>query len=288
MSVSFEEDDSKKCSIYQCLYSKNYEGWSEKLEEHKSAVLQLSNLIERKEKEHGEFYPLRENVFKALEMTPLNKVKVVIWGQDPYPTLLPSGKPRAQGYSFGVDKRDQVPMSLKNIYKEIGDNFSTFESPGHGDLTWLAEQGILFMNQSLTFCPSNPKLYLNLWNRFTYIIIKILNENVEGCIHLLWGKQCEPLIEHIRSREVHQASHPSPFSARRGFFGCKHFLKVNIILENRKKTRIEDLDKLLEDKKIKGKEREKIEQEIEEVKEKQVQINWNENDKLIPTYLENL
>ena len=288
MSITVEEDNVEKYSIYECLYKKNYPDWSEKLEEHKSAVLQLSNLIERKEKEYGEFYPLRQNIFKALEMTPLDKVKVVIWGQDPYPTLLSNGNPRAQGYSFGVEKSDKVPPSLQNIYKEIKENFPTFEAPPHGDLTWLANQGILFMNQSLTFCPANPKLYLNLWNRFTYIIIKILNENVEGCIHLLWGKQTEPLIEHIRSREIHQASHPSPFSARRGFFGCKHFLKVNIILENRKKTKIEDLDKLLKDKKIKGEEREKIEKELEEVKESQVQINWNENQKLIPTYLENL
>ena len=156
MSITIEEDNIEKYSIYECLYNKNYPGWSEKLEEHKSSILQLSNLIEKKEKEHGEFYPLRENVFKALEMTPLDKVKVVIWGQDPYPTLLPNGKPRAQGYSFGVDKSDQVPQSLNNIYKEIKENFPTFDKPSHGDLTWLAEQGILFMNQSLTFCPANP------------------------------------------------------------------------------------------------------------------------------------
>jgi uracil-DNA glycosylase len=278
----------KMTTIYDCLYDKNYPGWSEKLEEHKTSIRQLSNIIDKKEKEFGEFYPLKENVFKSLEMTPLHKVKVVIWGQDPYPTLLANGKPRAQGYSFGVDKNDQVPMSLRNIYKEIEDNFPTFQAPNHGDLTWLAEQGILFMNQSLTFCPANPKLYLNLWNRFTYIIIKILNENVEGCIHLLWGKQCEPLIEHIRSREIHQASHPSPMSARRGFFGCKHFLKVNIILENRKKDKVEELEKLLKDKKIKGEEREKIEKEIEEVKEINVQINWNEDENFIPTYLNTL
>ena len=275
-------------TIYDCLYGREYKGWSEKLEEHKPAVKQLSRLIESKEKEHGEFYPAKENVFRALEMTPLDKVKVVIWGQDPYPTLLSNGKPRAQGYSFGVHRTDQVPQSLRNIYKELKDNFPTFEEPSHGDLSWLANQGILFMNQSLTYCPSNPKLYLNLWNRFTYIIIKILNENVEGCIHLLWGKQCEPLIEHIRSREIHQASHPSPFSARRGFFGCKHFLKVNIILENRKKAKIEEMEKLLKDKKIKGEEREKIEKDMEEITEKQVQINWNEKESATPTYLENL
>lgn len=87
-------------TIYDCLYGRDYPGWSEKLEEHKPAVKQLSRLIESKEKEHGEFYPAKENVFRALEMTPLDKVKVVIWGQDPYPTLLSNGKPRAQGYSL--------------------------------------------------------------------------------------------------------------------------------------------------------------------------------------------
>lgn len=93
-----------------------------------------------------------------------------------------------------------------------------------------------------------------MWNRFTYIIINILNEKIENCIHLLWGKQCEPLVEHIRSREVFQTSHPSPFSVRRGFIGCKHFLKVNITLK----------------------------------KQERGEINWNEDEKLTPTYLENL
>ena len=254
MSVIIEDDIDQSSSIYDALYYKNYGKWSEKLEPHKKAVKIISDMIEEKEKEFGEFYPLKENVFKFLEMTPLEKVKVVIWGQDPYPTLLSDGTPRAQGYSFGVKKNDDVPQSLRNIYKEIKSNYPMFEPPQHGDLSWLAKQGVLFMNQSLTYCPRNPKIYMNLWNRFTYIMINIINESVENCIHLLWGKQCEPLVEHIRSREVYQAAHPSPLSARRGFFGCKHFLKINITLKRQERD----------------------------------QINWNEDQSLVPTYLENL
>lgn len=288
MSIEIEADIDQDSTIYDSLYLQDYGSWNSKLKPHQKAVRLVSDMIQEKEKQYGEFYPLKKDVFNFLKMTPLEKVKVVIWGQDPYPTLLDDGTPRAQGYSFGVRKTDTVPQSLKNIYKEIKSNYPMFEPPPHGDLKWLAEQGVLFMNQSLTYCPNNPKLYLNLWNRFTYIMINIINENVENCIHLLWGKQCEPLIEHIRSREIHQSSHPSPLSARRGFFGCKHFLKVNIILENRKKTKIEELEKLLKDKKLSSERVEEINKEIKKLQETQVQINWNENPKLTPTYLCNL
>jgi uracil-DNA glycosylase len=241
-------------SIYDILYGKYYPGWSEKLEKYKPAVKQISDIISKKEISYGPYYPKKDDVFRAFSMTPLDKVKVVIWGQDPYPTLLSNGEPRAQGYSFGVNRKDDVPMSLRNIYKEISDNFPMFEPPDHGDLTWLADQGILFMNSSLTYCPKEPKCYLNLWNRFINIIIAILNEESNNCIHLLWGKNCERLAEHIHSREIYITSHPSPFSARRGFFGCKHFLKVNITL----------------------------------VRQKKEQINWNEDKSLTPTFIENL
>ena len=249
-----DKEITQESSVFDCLYDVYYPGWSEKLESHKGAISKISQIIEKKESEFGQYYPLKKNLFKFLEITPLEKVKVVIWGQDPYPTLLPDGTPRAQGYSFGVEKSDQIPQSLKNVYKEIEKDFPTFKAPNHGDLRWLANQGVLFMNQSLTYCPKNPKAYLNLWNRFTYIIINIINENVENCIHLLWGKQCEPLAEHIKSREIYQTSHPSPFSVRLGFQGCKHFLKVNITLKRQGRD----------------------------------QINWNENNDLVPTYVENL
>jgi len=241
-------------SIYDTLFEKDYGKWTQELKKYETNLKQICNVIDKKILSCKEIYPRKKDLFKFLEMTPLDKTKVVIWGQDPYPTLLDDGNPRAQGYSFGVKKGDKIPQSLKNIYTEMKNNFPSFQEPDHGDLNWLAEQGVLFMNQSLCFSPENPKLFLNLWNRFTYIIITIINNNVENCIHLLWGKQCEPLAEHIKSREIYITSHPSPFSVRRGFFGCKHFLKVNITLERQEKD----------------------------------QINWNENKSLVPTHTSNL
>jgi len=270
-------------TIYEALFKQDLGDWTPALKKYDKNILQISRMIKQKVDQYGEHYPHEENVFKFLKITPLEKVKVVIWGQDPYPTLLPDGTPRAQGYSFGVSREDEVPKSLQNIYREIKDNFSNFQAPDHGDLTWLADQGVLFMNQSLTYSPNNPKAYLNIWNRFIYIIITIINEKVDNCIHLLWGKECEKLAEYIRSREVYITSHPSPMSARRGFLGCKHFLKVNVTLENRKLTKIKDLEKKLKDKKF---DEEEIKKEIEEIKKVQYQINWNEDQNLPKTYLE--
>ena len=109
-------------------------------------------------KKYGLYYPLKENIFKCFEMTPLDKIKVVIWGQDPYPTLLDVGKPRAQGYAFGVSKEDMVPQSLQNVYKEIKSNFPMFKAPNHGDLTWLTETGN-FINQFIfNLLPGQSKM----------------------------------------------------------------------------------------------------------------------------------
>ena len=246
---------NQQSSLYDCLFNGGiHTSWLEALEPHKESIERIFNLISKKETSHGEFYPLKKDVFNFLKITPLDKVSVVIWGQDPYPTLLKDGTPRAQGYSFGVHKDDVVPLSLQNVFKEIKSDFPMFEIPDNGDLRYLGERGVLFMNQALTYCPKEPKLYLKMWNRFTYIIINIINEKIENCIHLLWGKQCEVLAEHIRSREIFQTSHPSPFSVRRGFIGCKHFLKVNITLQKQGKK----------------------------------QINWNSDEDLKETYLENL
>lgn len=241
-------------SVYDLLFSKDLGKWSEEFKKYKSAIKNISKLIDDCETKYGPYYPEKENLFKAFELTPLEKVKVVIIGQDPYPSLLENGKCRAQGLSFSVSKEDKVPGSLKNIYKEIRNDFPMFVEPDHGDLSYLAEQGVFLYNQALTYCPAEPKCYLNLWNRFTNIVIKILNENIDNCIYVLWGKKAENLSEHIRSREIITGVHPSPLSANRGFFNKHYFLKINITLERQEKE----------------------------------QINFNEDPKLLPTYIENL
>lgn len=242
-------------SVYDLLFEKDLGKWSVEFNKYKKAIKDISKRIDECEKKYGTYYPEKENLFKAFELTPLEKVKVVIVGQDPYPSLLANGKCRAQGLSFSVSKEDSIPGSLKNIYKEIKNDFSMFQEPKHGDLSYLAErEGVFLFNQALTYCPANPKCYLNLWNRFTNIVVNILNENIDNCIYILWGKKAENLSESIKSREIITGVHPSPMSANRGFFNKKYFLKVNITLKNQGKT----------------------------------QINFNEDEKLLPTYVENL
>ena len=241
-------------SVYDLLFKKDLGKWTEEFKKYKSAIKDISNRIQICEKKYGEYYPEKENLFKAFELTPLEKIKVVIIGQDPYPSLLPNGKCRAQGLSFSVSKGDTVPGSLKNIYKEIKNDFPMFKEPNHGDLTYWAKQGVFLFNQSLTYCPKEPKCYLNLWNRFTNIVIKIINEHIDNCIYVLWGKKAENLSEFIKSREIITGVHPSPMSANRGFFNKHYFLKINITLKRQ------------------GKE----------------QINFNEDPSLLPTYVENL
>ncbi len=214
----------------------------------------IDKILANVEKRGDTFYPNREDVFKCFSLTPLEEVKVVIWGQDPYPKLLQDGTTRAQGYAFGVKRDDVVPGSLKNIYKELADNFDEFRAPLHGDLRWLAKQGILFMNSALTYNPKDPKSHQNIWSRFTYIVIQIINNRVPNCIHVLWGKSSEKLTSSIASSEILACAHPSPLSAYRGFFGCKHFKKINIMLDRQDKK----------------------------------QINWNEDQTIPPTYIEKL
>lgn len=234
-----EEEVDQTSSSYDAFYNKYYSGWSEEFETRKEQMKKICKLIDDKEKEVGSYYPLKKDLFKCLEITPLSKVKVVIWGQDPYPSLKSDGKPRAQGYSFGVSKNDVVPKSLINIYKELQQEIPEFTPPQHGDLTGWAKQGVLFMNSSLCYSPKDPKAFLNLWLRFTNIIVEIINEKVPNCIHLLWGRKCEKIADNINSREVYTTSHPSPFSAYQGFFGCNHFIKVNITLQRQGKLPID-------------------------------------------------
>jgi len=212
----------------------------------------IDRILKKIEDRGDEIYPRKKDIFNCFRLTPLEKVKVVIWGQDPYPKLLQNGKTRAQGYSFGVSREDKIPPSLKNIYKEIGENYKSFRSPEHGDLKWLAKQGILFMNSALTYNPNDEKSHQNIWGRFVHIVIEILNQKTDNCVHVLWGKASEKLSTQIKSTQILTAAHPSPFSAYRGFFGCRHFEKINIILDRQ------------------GKE----------------QINWNEDSSLKPTYVE--
>lgn len=173
-------------------------------------------------------YPAKENLFKALEMTPFDQVKVVILGQDPY-----HGPNQAQGYSFSVPANEKIPPSLVNIYKEISQEY---EKPVHrsGDLSDWARQGVLLLNTILSVEQGKPLSHSNFgWQTFTDDILKALNESEQPIVFLLWGAQAKAAKRLLTNPNhlVLESAHPSPLAAHKGFFGNGHFKKANAYLQ---------------------------------------------------------
>lgn len=172
-------------------------------------------------------YPEQDNIFKALKLTPYSNVKVVIVGQDPY-----HGENEANGLSFSVSPGIKLPPSLKNIYKELYDDLK-IDRKDNGDLTDWAEQGVLLLNTVLTVEKDKPASHRNIgWELLTDYIIKTLNEKKEPIVFILWGNFAKNKVKLITNQRhlIITSSHPSPFSARYGFFGSKPFSKANNFL----------------------------------------------------------
>ncbi|MPV86308.1 uracil-DNA glycosylase [Ostreibacterium oceani] len=171
-------------------------------------------------------YPAQSDVFNAFRYTEYTDVKVVILGQDPY-----HGPNQAHGLAFSVRKNQKIPPSLRNIYKELCADIGG-EMPHHGDLSAWAKQGVLLLNTVLTVEAHRPNSHKNKgWEIFTEAVIKQLNQAPQSIVYLLWGSAAEQKSQLIDKRHTMlKAPHPSPLSAYRGFFGCRHFSRTNAIL----------------------------------------------------------
>lgn len=215
-------------------------GWLE----HLWPALSSSQMLEtyqmlRKEKEKYHIYPAYEDTFNAFKYTPWDDVRVVILGQDPYHT-----PGMAHGLAFST-LSDSCPPSLRNILKEVEndvyDGFNIPRSVTH-DLTSWAEQGVLLLNTALTVRLGWPGSHLTYWQYFTQYVLEELSKYKTGVVYLLWGAKAQEYKQFINQNTNHilETSHPSPFSARKGFLGCGHFSKTNEILEqiNGKEGRI--------------------------------------------------
>jgi uracil-DNA glycosylase len=202
----------------------------------KESWKELASFI-RKEYSTKKVFPEGKNIFKALDLTPFSKVKVIILGQDPY-----HDEGQAHGLSFSVPINIKIPPSLKNIYKEIENDLNTKKGFNNGNLENWAEQGVLLLNAILTVIAHNPASHRDKgWEEFTDFIIKTLSDQKDNLVFMLWGnyaksKKC--LIDSKRHL-ILESVHPSPFSARNGFFGCKHFSKCNKYLKENKMKEIE-------------------------------------------------
>ena len=174
-------------------------------------------------------YPPGSQIFRAFELTPLDNLKVVILGQDPY-----HGPGQAHGLSFSVSAGVPAPPSLKNIFKEIESDLGVKMS-GYPDLEKWARQGVLLLNAVLTVRAGQPTSHSKVgWQEFTDAVIRYISDNCEGVVFLLWGncaRTKSALIDHSK-HHVLEAAHPSPL-ARGAFFGCRHFSQTNALLASR-------------------------------------------------------
>ncbi|KHT61743.1 uracil-DNA glycosylase [Photobacterium gaetbulicola] len=181
-------------------------------------------------------YPPQEDVFNALQATPLSQVKVVILGQDPY-----HGPDQAHGLSFSVRYGVKIPPSLANMYKELAADIDGFSPPAHGNLQRWAEQGVLLLNTVLTVEQGNAHSHAKIgWEAFTDRLIEVIDQQCEGVVFLLWGAHAQKKGKKIHTERHHvlRAAHPSPLSAYRGFFGCQHFSQTNRLLSQMNKPEI--------------------------------------------------
>jgi uracil-DNA glycosylase len=205
--------------------------WQEVLEEEfkKEYFVELKKKVDVAYKEYT-VYPEYKNIFKCFKMTQLKNVKVVILGQDPY-----HQPGQANGLCFSVNEGVALPPSLKNIYKEIEDDIG-ITMKNSGNLECWARQGVFLLNTILTVKDSSPLSFQNMgWEKFTLEMIKVLNEDDHPKVFLLWGSKAWEKEQYITNPNhlVLKSVHPSPLSAYRGFFGCKHFSKCNNYLKSK-------------------------------------------------------
>lgn len=191
----------------------------------------LGGFLKAEEAAGKRIYPPRGTRLAALALTPLDRVRVVILGQDPY-----HGPGQAHGLSFSVEKGVRVPPSLVNIYKELHADLG-LPIPDHGNLTHWAEQGVLLLNASLTVEDGQPASHAKLgWEAITDAVVAAVAGKPEPCVFLLWGSHARRKAERVPGligghHLVLTAPHPSPLSAHSGWFGCRHFSKANAFLE---------------------------------------------------------
>ena len=169
-------------------------------------------------------YPLKENVFKAFELTSPDEVKVVLLGQDPYHT-----PGQAQGLAFSLPDNAPTQPSMRNILKELESDLG--ESRYSQDLTSWGEQGVLLLNASLTVKEGQPNSMAKEWEVVTKWFIETIDNLPQPIVFILWGKNAQPFMPMIKHKDIIHSAHPSPFSASRGFFGSKPFSKTNELLE---------------------------------------------------------
>ena len=228
---------------FNTITQKIHINWMKFINQEKDLLQNILKIID--EKDNSQIFPKPQYVFRTLRFFSPNETKVVILGQDPYPGYqMIDDKliPYACGLSFSVSKKiTKIPGSLKNIFKEINNNYPDFKMPKHGSLiNWVKKEKILLLNSGLTVEKKKPGVHLKYWMEFTDKLINWLSVNNNNIIFVLMGnfaKKKSKLIDE-KKHMILTCVHPSPLSAHRGFFGCDIFKKINFQLKKYNKTEI--------------------------------------------------
>ncbi|MGB7407912.1 MAG: uracil-DNA glycosylase [Pontixanthobacter sp.] len=202
----------------------------------RSAMRDLNSWLGAEEAAGKAIYPPRDQRLRAFELTPLDAVRVVILGQDPY-----HGPGQAHGLAFSVPKGQRIPPSLRNIYTELADDLGR-PVPDHGDLTHWAQQGVLLMNSSLSVEDGKAGSHAKRgWHAVTEAALQAVADRPEPSVFMLWGKHAQGIADRIEGLDTYshhlilRSAHPSPLSARRGFFGSKPFSRANAFLKEHRR-----------------------------------------------------
>ncbi len=214
------------------------ESWKEVLKDefNKSYFQQITAHLKTERATGATIYPPGSQIFNAFNSTPFDNVNVVLLGQDPY-----HGPGQAMGLSFSVPDGVKPPPSLDNIFKELHNDIG-MPIPKTGNLSSWAAQGVFLLNAILTVRAKEPASHQKIgWQEFTNKVIQVISDKKDGVVFLLWGKfaQDKQVLIDETKHFVLKAAHPSPFSADKGFFGCRHFSKTNELLAKQSKPVID-------------------------------------------------
>jgi uracil-DNA glycosylase len=233
---------NESMSIIDVLRRQNFYGWNQMFLNQKENLNVVSQLVEKEKGNGNVVFPLKGDIFRIFGLQP-QFVKVVIIGQDPYPTRLKDGPmagyPAATGYSFSCRRGAKLQPSLVNIFTEVKRCYpDTFNMPTHGDLSKWVEQGVMLLNTCLTVNEGTPYSHKKVWDSFMIAVIDTIIQYNENVIWVLWGAKSRAFKSKLKKGTFLEAAHPSPQSVT-GFINNGHFLQINDLLVKQGKTPID-------------------------------------------------
>jgi uracil-DNA glycosylase len=208
--------------------------WTKFFTDMREYLEDINTVLERDVNMNGEFFPEKHNIFRACQI-PLDSINVVIIGQEPYyGRHAITSRSKAQGFSFSVDENDTIPSSLINVYAELEKDIIGWKRPKHGNLLSWTTQGVMLLNLTLTVRPDEPNSHQYIWDGIVIAMIQEIQKANPNVVFVLWGRQAQDMQIHLKDKtQRFVAGHPSGRSPDKGFFGCKHFSKINKYLKSK-------------------------------------------------------